>query len=67
MKLDISEDIYPIFYINLIRPTTSDPLSIQIIDDSRFSPIEINSELEWQINKILKVYTKRKKYWILVK
>ena len=67
MKLDIPEDIYPVFYIDLVRPAASDPLSIQIVDNSRSSPIEIDSELEWQIDKILKIYTKRKKHWVLVK
>lgn len=67
MKLDILEDIYSVFYIDLIRPAISDLFSIQIIDNLRSSPIEIDSKLEWQINEILKACTKCKKYWILVK
>ena len=62
MKLDIPENIYPVFYINLVRSAASDLFSIQIVDNSRSSPIEIDSKLEWQINEILEIYTKYKKH-----
>ena len=62
MKLDTPEDIYPVFYIDLVRPAVSDLFSIQIVDNSRSSPIEIDSKLEWQINEILEIYTKYKKH-----
>ena len=61
VKLDTPGGIHPVFHIDLVRPAASDPLPIQIIDDSRSSPIEIDGELEWQVDEILEVYIKRKK------
>ena len=67
VKLDTPGDIHPIFHIDLVRPAASDPLPTQVIDDSRPPPIEIDSELEWQVDEILEARTKRKKRWVLVK
>jgi hypothetical protein len=47
VRLDILTSIYLVFYIDLIRPTASDPLPTQIVDDSQPPPLVIDSELEY--------------------
>jgi hypothetical protein len=47
VRLDMPTGVYPVFYVDLIRPAASDPLPSQIVDDSQPPPLVIDGELEY--------------------
>jgi hypothetical protein len=53
VRLVMLTSVYLVFHVDLIRPTASDPLASQIVDDSQPPPLVIDGELEYQVEEIL--------------
>ena len=59
VRLDVPTRIYPVFYVELVRPAAEDPLPSQIVDDSQPPPLDVDGELEYEVEEILAARIKR--------
>jgi hypothetical protein len=59
MELNIPGHIYPRFYVDLLKRAEDDPFSLQIRDDTQLSPLFVDGEPEYIIEKIKKARLKK--------
>jgi hypothetical protein len=59
MELNIPGHIYFRFHVDLLKRAEDDPFSSQIRDNTQFSPLFINGELEYTIKEIKKARLKK--------
>jgi hypothetical protein len=59
VELNVLGHIYPRFYVDLLKRTEDDLFSSQIRDDTQFSPLFVDGEVQYIIEEIKRARLKK--------